>query len=153
MSTAARHDAAYSIRIRPSQRIWLQDGGTPVFGVGIRELLIRVEATGSLHQAAADMGIAYSKAWRIVRRAEDHLGFALMSRRAGGVRGGGSTPSEEARWLVSAFGALMDEAGVALDNLYAKHFGTADQGIPRETGEPARPGAPPTNITDRGSST
>jgi molybdate transport repressor ModE-like protein len=106
-----------------AQRIWLQDGATPVFGVGIRELLIRVEATGSLHQAASEMGLAYSKASRIVRRAEDHLGFPLLARRTGGTGGGGSAPSTEARRLVQAFGELLEEARAMLDELAAKHLG------------------------------
>jgi molybdate transport system regulatory protein len=109
--------------IRLAQRIWLQDGGTPVFGVGIRELLIRVEDTGSLHRAASEMGLAYSKAWRIVRRAEEHLGYPLLARRAGGTGGGGSVLSPEARRLVPAFGELIDEARSMLDELTARHLG------------------------------
>jgi molybdate transport system regulatory protein len=111
-----------SAGIRVAQRIWLHDQGVPVFGVGIRELLIRVESTGSLRHAASDMGLAYSKAWQIVRRAEKHLGFALLERQAGGRDGGGSAVSEEGKWLVGAFGALLDEADTLLDALYAKHF-------------------------------
>jgi len=125
-------------RIRPGQRIWLSDQGAPVFGVGIRELLIRVESTGSLRQAASDMGLAYSKAWHIVRRAEEHLGFKLLERQIGGAGGGGSTVSSEGRWLVGAFGALLDEADALLDELYAKHFGSWHDG----TGDATTEGAP-----------
>lgn len=109
--------------ISPAQRIWLHDQGIPVFGMGIRELLIRVESTGSLRHAASDMGLAYSKALHIVRRAEEHFGFALLKRQTGGKDGGGSTVSDEGRWLVGAFGALIDEADALLNELYAKHFG------------------------------
>jgi molybdate transport system regulatory protein len=117
--------------VRVARRIWLQDGTTPVFGAGMTELLARVEATGSLHQAASDMGIAYSKAWRIIRRAEEHLGFALLLRRAGGAGGGGSALSGEARWLVRAFGDLLREVGPMLDELGSKHFGNwLDPGEP-----------------------
>jgi N-terminal domain of molybdenum-binding protein len=125
-------------RIRPGQRIWLSDQGAPVFGVGIRELLIRVESTGSLRQAASDMGLAYSKAWHIVRRAEEHFGFKLLERQIGGAGGGGSTVSSEGRWLVGAFGALLDEADALLDELYAKHFGSWHDG----TGDATTEGAP-----------
>ena len=125
-------------RIRPGQRIWLSDQGAPIFGVGIRELLIRVESTGSLRQAASDMGLAYSKAWHIVRRAEEHLGFKLLERQVGGAGGGGSTVSSEGRWLVGAFGSLLDEADALLDELYAKHFGNWHDG----TGDVPTEGAP-----------
>lgn len=109
-------------RVRLAHRIWLQDAGTPVLGAGISELLARVEATGSLRQAASDMGMAYSKAWQILRRAEEHLGFKLMVRRAGGRGGGCSTVSDEGRWLVRAFGALTEEADSLLAALFDRHF-------------------------------
>jgi molybdate transport system regulatory protein len=111
------------VRIDVGRRIWLQDMGEPVFGTGVRELLVRVEATGSLRRAAADMGMAYSKAWQVVRRAEEHLGFALLDRRAGGKTGGGSVVTAEGRWLIGAFGALLEEAGPLIEELYRKHFG------------------------------
>ena len=109
--------------VRPAHRIWLRDGDTPVFGAGICELLEKVQATGSLRRAASEMGMAYSKAWQIVRRAEEHLGVALMTRHAGGRGGGRSIVSDEGRWLVGAFGAMDEEAEALLDELFARHFG------------------------------
>ena len=146
--TGARSDAADGPKpggIRPAQRIWLQDRGVPVFGVGIRELLIRVESTGSLRHAASDMGMAYSKAFNIVRRAEEHLGFALLERRTGGPHGGGSRVSAQGKWLVGSFGALLEEAGALLDGLYDKHLcdwpvgerNRPEDDTGRETREPA----------------
>lgn len=38
-------------------------------GLGVVELCQRVERLGSLNRAAQDMGMAYSKAWRIVKNA------------------------------------------------------------------------------------
>ena len=114
--------------------VWLQDRGMPVFGAGIRGLLVGVESTGSLRKAASDMGMAYSKAWLIVRRAESHLGFELLQRQAGGRGGGGSVVSAQGKWLVRAFGELMADADDALDALSRKHLG--DWFGP---GAPARP--------------
>jgi molybdate transport system regulatory protein len=109
--------------VRPAHRIWLQDGTTPIFGGGVRELLLRTEATGSLHRAAAEMDMAYSKAWTIVRRAETHLGVSLLARRVGGPGGGGSTLSEPGRRIVDAFGALANEVEAHVSVLFARHFG------------------------------
>jgi molybdate transport system regulatory protein len=109
-------------RIRLGRRIWLQDGDEPVFGIGICRLLVRVDSTGSLRCAAAEMGMAYSKAWQVVHRAEEHFGFALIYRQVGGRHGGGSRLSEQARRLVASFEALTNEAGPLLDRLYEKHF-------------------------------
>jgi molybdate transport system regulatory protein len=125
---------AAELRVCIRQRIWLEHLGEPFFGVGVRELLLRVESTGSLRHAAAEMGMAYSKAWQLVRRAEEHLGFALMSRQVGGKSGGGSIVSDEGKWLVEAFGALMREADPLLERLYTRYFGdwprvTSDDGV------------------------
>ena len=57
------------------------------FGKGVAELLQRIEATGSLSAAYKAMGMSASKAWKILRRAEADLGFALVSSTAGGKRG------------------------------------------------------------------
>ena len=63
------------------------------FGGGCASLLEGVAAEGSLNRAAKRMGMAYSKAWRIVREAEDHLGCELLSR--DGARGSRLTPEGE----------------------------------------------------------
>lgn len=124
-----KHDDSRSSRgetgpagVRLAHRLWLQDRDAPVFGAGISELLGKVEATGSLRKAASEMGMAYSKAWQIVRRAEEHLGFKLMIRHAGGKGGGCSTVSDEGRRLVRAFGALTEEADPLLAELFDRHF-------------------------------
>ena len=126
MTTSASDFAPAQVRaarIRLGRRIWLQDGDEPVFGIGICRLLVRVDATGSLRCAAAEMGMAYSKAWQVVHRAEEHLGFALIYKQVGGKRGGGSRLSDDGRRLVASFDALAEEAGPLLDRLYEKHFG------------------------------
>ena len=120
-SSAPRGDAG---NLEVGRRIWLHRGGRPVMGMGTLELLVRVEVTGSLHRAASDMGMAYSKAWLSARRAEANLGFPLLTRQIGGIGGGGSTLSPEAKWLVGAFRALIDDADPMLEQLRAKHLGT-----------------------------
>ena len=47
------------------------------FGPGIATLLHRVEERRSLRAAAASMDMAYSKAWRIIRTAEEVFGWFL----------------------------------------------------------------------------
>ena len=55
------------------------------FGGGCAALLEGVADEGSLNRAAKRMGMAYSKAWRIVREAEAHLNCELLTR--DGARG------------------------------------------------------------------
>ena len=79
------------------------------FGPGVAELLHRVDEEHSLRAAAAAMEMAYSKAWRIVKTAEDCLGFRLLDTATGGKRGGGAALTPEARQLLEAYDALCRE--------------------------------------------
>lgn len=55
-----------------------EDGS--VFGRGIANLCLGVRAKGSLNAAAKSMGMAYSKAWRIIKETENALGIELLIR-------------------------------------------------------------------------
>ncbi len=72
-------------------------GSEIFFGNGIAELLEHIDKTGSLSTACASMDMAYSKAWRIIKRAEKELNFSLVERKTGGAGGGGSTLTQEGR--------------------------------------------------------
>ncbi len=109
--------------VRPAQRVWLQEDGVRMFGPGTHELLRRVDETGSLNRAAKDMGMSYSKAWRIVHEVEERLGVALFERRTGGPEGGGSTLTGDGRLLLQRFEAFMSDADHVLELLFEWHFG------------------------------
>ncbi len=51
-----------------------------VFGRGIANLCLGVREKGSLNAAAKAMGMAYSKAWRIIKETEDALAIQLLIR-------------------------------------------------------------------------
>ena len=71
---------ANDLRLTVTLRL-LDDEGQRRFGPGVAALLSEVREKRSLRAAAASMGMAYSKAWRIVRTAEDALGYKLPRRR------------------------------------------------------------------------
>ena len=73
------------------------------FGPGVAELLRRVDEHRSLRAAAQSMEMAYSKAWTIVKNAENGLGFRLLETQTGGRRGGGASLTDEARRLLAAY--------------------------------------------------
>ena len=50
------------------------------------------------------MGMAYSKAWTIVKQAERELGFPLLVSVTGGRHGGGAELSPKAERLLAAYG-------------------------------------------------
>ena len=65
------------------------------FGPGVSQLLKRVDELHSLRAAALSMSMAYSKAWTVVRNAEDGLGFHLLTSTAGGKHGGGAELTDD----------------------------------------------------------
>ncbi len=77
---------------------------TKCFGPGVAELLRHVREAHSLRGAAMTMGMAYSKAWTIVKQAERELGFPLLVSVTGGRHGGGAELSPKAERLLAAYG-------------------------------------------------
>lgn len=64
------------------------------FGPGVAALLTLVKTCHSLRAAAMEMGMAYSKAWTILKNAEEQLGFKLLLSTTGGKHGGGAQLTE-----------------------------------------------------------
>jgi molybdate transport system regulatory protein len=102
-------------------KVWLDNNGK-AFGEGPYELLKRVEKTQSLHQAAIQMGMAYSKAWKLVLTMEKRLGFALLIRKVGGLTGGGSKITPQARNLIKHYGRFRKDVEKTMQKIYKRHF-------------------------------
>ena len=92
------------------------------FGPGVASLLDGVEEQHSLRAAAAAMGMAYSKAWTIIRRAEDQLGFKLLLSTTGGKHGGGAALTAEASELLAAYRAYCAALHDSAETLFAQYF-------------------------------
>lgn len=73
------------------------------FGPGVAQLLHRVRERKSLRAAAISMGMAYSKAWTVIKNAEESLGFKLLESTTGGKHGGGAFLSPNAEKLLAAY--------------------------------------------------
>jgi len=74
-------------------------------GKGVVTLLQGIVDYGSLNQAAKRIGMAYSKAWRIVKETEKGFGFLLINR--DGARG--STLTQEGEQLLEIYRSLEQE--------------------------------------------
>ena len=101
-----------------------------VFGPGIAQLLHRVQEYHSLRAAALSMDMAYSKAWTVLRTAEEQLGFKLLHSSTGGKGGGGAVLTRYGQRLIQlydllaqiqqkAFDVLSDDDALPLDSLLA----------------------------------
>lgn len=70
-------------KLEPSVRLSVinpESEANSVYGRGIANLCLGVREFGSLNAAAKDMGMAYSKAWRIIKCTEAALGVQLLNR-------------------------------------------------------------------------
>ena len=64
-------------------KFWLEVDGHFAIGEGGFALLRAIESSGSLAQAAKDVGWSYRHAWGYLRRAERALSVRLTERRSG----------------------------------------------------------------------
>lgn len=113
------------MQVRTTVRLF-DENGEKAFGIGVAQLLRRIETTGSLNQAAKSMGIAYSKAWKILHNAETLLGIAFVERSIGGAHGGGSLLSEEGRLFLEKYEAFYQEACRQNEELFRRMFAQED---------------------------
>ncbi|MDO4841351.1 MAG: LysR family transcriptional regulator [Phoenicibacter congonensis] len=85
-----------------------------VLGKGVIRLMQYVEETNSLNQAAKNMNMAYSKAWKITKRTSEALGFELIE----SVRPTGSRLTPEGKQILEIYLALEKD----LKNTATKKF-------------------------------
>lgn len=87
------------------------------FGPGICELLERIRKTGSIQAASAEMEMSYTKAWRILNRAEQEIGFDLITRVSGGRNGGSSKLTEAGEKAVADYRRMEAQLAEFADRL------------------------------------
>ena len=100
----------------------LDDEGEKFFGEGPARLLHGIEAHGSLRAASASMHMAYTKALKIMRKAEETLGYALITRTVGGKDGGGSVLTAEGKEWLRKYESYRDACIQANRQLYLEFF-------------------------------
>jgi len=125
------------LKMKVAYKVWLDKNGK-AFGDGPYELLRWVEKTKSLHQAARQMGMAYSKAWRLIQTLEERLGFPILERKAGGKSGGGSRVTPNAKELMEHYEKFRKDVEDAMERIYRRLFGPSPHPFPLPSGERGR---------------
>jgi len=85
-------------------------------------LLAAIQEINSIKEAAEKQGISYRKAWGIIQKMEDELGFCLVSRKRGGSQGGKTTLSEDGEKLLHAYNELRVEFDKSIHDMTRKFF-------------------------------
>jgi len=101
--TTTRRQGGWKVALVPRVKVWLEVGGQYAAGLGISEILQAVDRTGSIKQAANEVGKSYRHVWERVKEAEAALGIGLVETRIGGKDTRRSCLTADARRLVAAF--------------------------------------------------
>lgn len=111
--------------MEPMVKVYLMDeDGEKIFGEGPYRLLLETEKAGSLRHAASNMEMAYTKALKLLTRAEAALGYPLLTRATGGKSGGGSQLTPEGKELLAKYEVYRAKCKEANRRIYQEIFGT-----------------------------
>ena len=109
-------------------------------GPGRIELLEGVLRTGSLSQAARDMGMSYRRAWLLMQSLNGSLSSPASLAARGGRRGGGATVTPTGRALIRTYRRTEAKVARNISTQFAKFARTAT--APSQSHVRARAAAP-----------
>ena len=115
------YDRSRKIPVHSVAQLYIE-GDDIFFGPGIAQFLTLVDHTGSMQTACRQMHMSYSKGWHIVKDAEKHLGFPLLSTKSGGSDGGSSVLTPKSRDYLKRYLAMEQEVQQAAKALFQKYF-------------------------------
>src|SRR5215211_1904794 len=106
-------------------KIWIErrGRGNVVLSEWRVELLEAIDAHGSLRRAAEALDIPYRTAWERVNATEGEIGFRLLDSESGGLEGGGSRRTAEARDLWRRFRRVAGGMQEVVSRRVAAEFG------------------------------
>lgn len=102
--------------------LFFDEDNEKFFGEGPYRLLKGVEKNGSLRSTAIEMGMAYTKAVKLIKNAENALGFPLTVRSVGGKSGGGSKLTKQGKEWLERYEAYRDACVESNKKLYEEYF-------------------------------
>ena len=115
-----KEELRYDMRLRVSRT-------EHAFGPGVAELMEHVEATGSLSKGCKCMQMAYSKGWKILKRAEEDLGIPLVQGNRGGSNGGQTVLTPEGKEFLLRYRQFEKEVRESADQAFRKWFGAEEK--------------------------
>ncbi len=90
-------------------KLYLENEQGKFMGIGVLWLLQRVQSCCSLRAAAAELGISYSKAFRMVSNLETSLGEPVLERRRGGISRNGASLTPFGKAFIDLYDAFQRE--------------------------------------------
>jgi molybdate transport system regulatory protein len=90
-------------------RIWIEINGGKVIGHGRVELLERIQASGSIRQAALQMKMSYKQAWDLINHINSNFSSPIVISHRGGKGGGSATVTPNGLAIIAQFHQLQDK--------------------------------------------
>ena len=107
------------LRYKMRLRIYKED---LAFGPGVATLMEYIDQTGSLSEACRKMEMAYSKGWKILKRAENDMGFLLVEGTRGGTHGGKMVLTDEGKELLHRYRIFEQKVQETADEMFQKYI-------------------------------
>lgn len=92
------------------------------FGPGGARLLEYIKQCGSVKEASYEMGVSYSKAWKLIYKMEKELNLKIIERTAGGKNGGASSLTSDAEEFLKKFRLYEKEVKKSAEKIYKDIF-------------------------------
>ena len=119
-----RQKLRYDMRLRISRT-------DHAFGPGVAELMDNCLSIGlntvTLSKGCKCMQMAYSKGWKILKRAEEDLGIPLVQGNRGGSNGGQTVLTPEGKEFLKRYRKFEQEVRAGADASFQKWFGTEEK--------------------------
>lgn len=80
----------------------------PFFNERLKTLLFLILNHYSIHKGCACIGLAYSKAWAMIKQLESNLGYPVVARHRGGKGGGGAVLTPDGERFLTAYQAFEE---------------------------------------------
>ena len=99
-----------SQHLKIKYKFWIETSDNQsILGEGKWQLLKAIKDTGSLKAATEKMGYAYRQTWDKLKAIEEKLGFALIEKSRGGIKGGETVLTDKGERIVEFFNQLYSQ--------------------------------------------
>ncbi|AWV97207.1 winged helix-turn-helix domain-containing protein [Arcticibacterium luteifluviistationis] len=96
-------------------RFWIESKNIKFLGSGRIELLEKIDRLGSISKAAAEMKMAYRKAWGLIKDMNEISDKPLVIKQTGGKHGGGTYVTPEGKKAIAVYKELESQLEVFLN--------------------------------------
>ena len=96
-------------------KLYIQNGKEKFMGIGVLWVLQKTKELKSLRAAATDLGIAYSKVYKMMVNLEKNLGVKVLDRRKGGSDRNGATLTEFGEKFAEMYDSFQQQCKALLD--------------------------------------